>query len=248
MSAQSRSLGWDEMVEDTVGVNLRGLKTIWTVFWDPKELFSAARDADWQGRRFGPTLRVYLLILAIVLFFQFIWADPNSQVAEAFRESTGGLDDIDPTFADEATVLDAVESYVVIYPVVLIIFSLIASCLVRVWGSGTPLLARVRLYFASVIPGAVLGIFSTLSLAAVPLEQAMVPTVAAVSIGGLADGVTAFRGLSPVHAVGARVWRSIVFALTNTTVLVTTSLVSTLLTLLFIAFKVGLEVGMAGAG
>ncbi|MEM9740775.1 MAG: hypothetical protein AAF829_13010 [Pseudomonadota bacterium] len=238
-------MGWDEMVEDVMGVNLRGLRTIWMAIRDPKRLFTAARSSDWQGRQFGPSLRVFLFILAVILFFQFIWADPQSQVAEAFREVVGTLDEIDPEFGDEKTVLEGIEVYVVVYPLILVILSFLFSLLVRIWGNGTPLLARVRLYFAAVIPSAFLGIFSTLILAAVPLDQSTGPTLAALVIGGVVDALTTFRGLAPMYAFVSRLWRALLFGLISMTALAATSIAATVVTLTYISFMLGLESGLA---
>ena len=41
--------GFDSLVHDVFGLNIRGVRTVWDTTFRPSRTFSAARSADWLG-------------------------------------------------------------------------------------------------------------------------------------------------------------------------------------------------------
>lgn len=246
LDRSAEKLGWSELVEDLVGVNLRGLRTIATAFIHPFRLFSAARKPDWEGRQYGPTLRVFLFVLAVIVFFQFIWADPDSAIVQSFMTSVGDLSDIDPAFASPEILQRTVETYVVSFPILFTTFALLASLLVRIWGRGTPLLARIRLYYAAIIPSTVFSLFTTVWLAFLPLEAAYNSAVGALLATAVIDGATAYRGLASVHAPLGRLWRAMILSTVNFLALTMAGVAAGIIGVVIFGFQLGFERGMTG--
>ena len=205
--------GLDALFEDIFGLNIRGLKTIWHLFWKPSEVFEAARDIHWKDQ-YTPTIRLYFSILAVILFFQFIWAGENSFLENSFREilapvlagSEGAV------FTLEEIVDQAVRVYIVLYPFTLGFLALIAAMLTHIWGKGAGFTTRVRLYFASIIPLTFVGFIVNIATANVSADYTFVVFAGSFIPTLLVGYLTVFRGLKPTHETG-RSWRAILFSL-----------------------------------
>lgn len=219
-------MGWNELVEDLVGVNLRGLRTLAAAFTTPAKLFTAARSRDWQGVFFSPSVRVYIFLIAVVVFFQFIWADASSPSVQGMREQLESLAEVDPRLDDPELVERVMDLFAVVFPIASLLLTLLASLLVRIWGAGTPLLVRIRLYFVAILPSTLFQLFGTVGLSFVPTSFAGLGLVIALLAYWAADMITAYRGLAPVHSRGRRIWRSLLFGLVNTLVIILASIVS----------------------
>ncbi|MEM1105980.1 MAG: hypothetical protein AAGH87_06280 [Pseudomonadota bacterium] len=219
-------MGWHDLIEDLVGVNLRGLRTLAAAFAQPATLFTSARARDWDGQVFSPSVRVYIFLIAVILFFQFIWGDASSPSAEAMREQFEALAAADPRLDDPELVGRVMNLFALVFPIVAVLISFIGSLLVRIWGAGTPILARIRLYFAAILPSTFLQLFGTVGLALTPASFVNLALVVALLLYWIADVATTYRGLAPVHARGGRIWRAILFGLVNLIAIVLASNIS----------------------
>ncbi len=205
--------GLDALVEDIFGLNIRGLKTIWHLFKKPSEVFAAARDLHWKDE-YTPTIRLYFSILAVILFFQFVWAGENSFLENSFREILRPVlaNDQDAIFTLEEIVDQAVRVYILLYPFTLGFFALIAAMLTHIWGKGAGFTTRVRLYFASIIPLTVIGFIVNIATANVGADHTIIVFAGSFIPTLLVGYLTVFRGLKPTHETG-RSWRAILFSL-----------------------------------
>ena len=205
--------GFDALIEDVLGLNLRGVKTLWFLFANPNEVFTAARHENWENR-FTPSIRLYFSIIAIIVFFQFIWAGEHSYMREAFLSQFETMQTL-PNFGafdvEQATDL-AINIYLMVSPLVVGIFMLLTACCMFVWGKGTGFVTRIRLFFAALVPYIAVSAVLTLATSHATPEQSLL--IAGLAIGSMLviNWLTAFRGLRDVHSMAARVWKSGLFS------------------------------------
>ncbi len=207
--------GLDALAEDVFGLNIRGLKTIWHLIVDPKKVFTAARDADWN-HQYTPSIRLYFSILAVIAFFQFVWAGEHSYTREAFisifeqlreQEVFGALD---PTAAAN----EAIELFVLISPFVVGGFMLITSLCVFIWGKGTNLTTRIRLFFAALIPYTFVSLFLSTATSYANTDQTALVAIAAFGTMVIVNWGTIYRGLSGFQSGAHRFWKATLFTFT----------------------------------
>ncbi len=232
--------GWGELIEDAIGVNLKGLKTLRASLLFPARLFTVARISDWQDRTYSPTLRVWLFLIAILMFLQFIWASPDSWFGQALGSSFAELMPDEPIMHSAETVELALQRYVFVYPGVLLALSFCAALLIRIWSKTTSSVTRIRLFFASILPGALIALLTSLAFALVPAENMSVFSMSVLSSIFLADFFTTWRGLVPVHKTGARTWRALLLAVTNQIVYVVASLISAIIMMEWISTELSI--------
>lgn len=242
MNADDQKLGWDELVEDAIGVNLRGLKTIKTAIMDPAALFSAARLADWKGHAFSPTFRVALFLLAVMMFQQFIWASPTSQMGQSMTLAAEGIAETTADYSAEDLFDRITGRFLLLYPIIYMSVAFLSGMILRIWGKGTPLLARIRLYFAAIIPSLTLVTATSIPFAYVPLEYSFMTNAVLFVVIFAIDSSVVWRGLAGVYKGAARVWRSSLFALTN----FIAGGIAAVLIVTIITIWLGMEIGFQG--
>ncbi|MAP95928.1 MAG: hypothetical protein CMK07_13345 [Ponticaulis sp.] len=205
--------GFDALIEDVFGLNLRGLKTIWALIRNPSDVFDAARHEHWQNR-FTPSIRLYFSLIALTVFFQFIWAGPHSYMRDAFREQFILIQDL-PNFGrfdvDRATDL-AIDAYLLISPIIVGAFMLLTACCLFIWGKGTGFVTRIRLFFAAMVPFTVVNFFFTIATTHASPDKGILIAAIAFTTMLIVNMVTAYRGLKTVHTGSARFWKSLLYS------------------------------------
>lgn len=210
--------GWDAMMEDLLGLNIRGVQTALAIFATPRKVYSAAHSKDWQARTYTPSLRLFISLVMFVLILQAFWGGPDSHLARFQTEVIqAGLNANAPEallpFIDAR---DIWETSLVSLPVATVSAMLVASLLLRVWGKGTNTVTRIRFYFLSAIPGWIV------SFAVSVIANQLTYTTAIFIVGWMfyliimTDAFSAWRGNAGQHQGMARVWRAGLFAVTNT--------------------------------
>lgn len=185
-------LGVDDLVEDIFGLNLRGLKTIWTLITRPWLYFEAAKTQTWQDR-YTPSFRIWFAIIAIGTFFQFIWAGQNTAMFAAYVEVMKTIvtdanvvlaEDqlmIDPNVFDPGEAAKTLVKYSQLFlPVGYLVCLLIIAALFQSWGERLSFVVRLRYVFAIIVPGAIVGYFFAFLTTKIPLEIFQI-----VNLGGL---------------------------------------------------------------
>ncbi len=186
-------IGMDDLAGDVFSLNIRGLKSISTLWSSPKTYFEAARDHDWQGH-FTPSVRLWLSIVALASLLQFIWVGSGSPLVEAYIQ---GFRDAGAVSAGGTSVEELGEIAAVwifgIFPIVQLLIFLFLLPLIPLWGKGTTFSLRVRYGFAMMVPSASVMI---LIMPATALLPSSVMTSFGFAIGILAfliDAQTSFR-------------------------------------------------------
>jgi hypothetical protein len=222
-----RQPDWDDLLEDFFGLNIRAALTIRDLLVRPAEVFTAARTADWKGR-YTPTFRVFFSLLALLFLFKFFWTGEDAMIRAPIEAVGDQWKARDPRLETDVFVESLMDLNWIIYPFAIGFWALLASLALNIWGSGTQMITRMRLYFAAVIPGTVFTMIWTIAFAKMPGTFMWLAAGLTMVITLLADGITTWRGLKPVHSGFGRFWRSILLACVTTFVALTGSLTSTM--------------------
>jgi hypothetical protein len=193
-----RPPGWDALAEDLFGLNIRGLRTMGALIRDPKPVFLAARETGWQDR-FTPSIRLAVSLVALFTFLRFIWGSDSSglfavqlgamsEVADSRPELLGGRD---PLTATE----DYFTNFLVAFPFVYVATHGLLSLVLNIWGKGTRLAVRTRLYFAVLVPVLVLGVVSSGAYAMLSGAAMIALTFASTGVSALIYAATYARGM-----------------------------------------------------
>ena len=222
-TAKDEKVGMDDLAEDMFGLNIRGVHTLWALLRKPGDVFAAARKPDWTDRRYTPSIRLVFSIIAAMAALRFIWSGPESYLFDVTR----GLIENRTTFESEAALNaftdDVLDTYVFLFPLVLMAGHALASLFLRIWGKGTPLVVRIRLYFSALVPGTFFSLLST-TLLGVGNEWVWFAYAAGSIVVVFAiDMATAWRGgVAGIGPVG-KGSRALVFAITSFVVAMVTN-------------------------
>ena len=86
MSTQASGLAtlpMDALAEDLFGLNVRGLRSVRTLWARPKRYFAAARSLDWNGT-YTPSIRLYLSFFALYSLLKVWWIGGNAGMVGAY--------------------------------------------------------------------------------------------------------------------------------------------------------------------
>ena len=232
--------GWDAMLEDLLGLNIRGLNTVGAVFLKPKRVFEAARSRSWQDGAYTPSIRLFVSLMMLVLLLQAFWAGPDSKLARIQTDTIQAQIDsqVPEALLPFITSENIWQTAIVSMPFATLIVMFVAALLLRVWGSGAKTVTRVRYYFLAAIPGWVFSFGLAMVAEAFSASQALlIVSISPLIVMGI-DGITAWRGNPAGYTKFARIWRAGLFGLTNTIVYVVAS---------FAMFSYAAEVVTSGA-
>lgn len=223
---QTENVGLDHLADDVFGLSLRGLKTIRDAFMRPAILFASAREPDWD-RRYTPSVRLFTSLILIILALRFLWAGPGTVVEETFAEQMQILAErYHPIFGTRESLDKIINSYFLIYPGAVVTVILLISLTTFIWGKGTSWGARVRLFFAAMIPNATLSIALVTIMGLFPQSFTLAAVFIPMIVNFAIDSATVIRGLKPVFSLPSRIWRGVLFALLSLLGLTLASLVS----------------------
>lgn len=204
----TRPSGWDALLDDLFGLNVRALRTIGVSVTAPARLFQAARDQDWLGR-YTPSIRLVFTMIAAVVFLKFLWVNDTSGLFTYTQQQMETLGTEFPGRTYEEATRDYLAALLFTYPFTYFGAHAVFALMVNIWGKGTPLPVRIRLYFVTLLPVLLAGVLMTVAFAVIGGEMvSAISTISFLVMLGL-YWLTLMRGLKPVHAgVTARIWRS----------------------------------------
>lgn len=216
----SDGLGIDDLVEDIFGLNLRGLKTIWTLIRRPWLYFEAAKTPKWQDK-YTPSFRVWFSIVAIGAFFQFIWIGQNSpmfaqylgmmnEIIEGTNASLAESDKmIDLNVFDPNVAAKTLVKYSQLFlPLGYLICMLVVAALFHSWGERLSFVVRIRYVFAIIIPGSILGFVFAIFTIKVPFEIFQIVNFGGVVLMFLSYFAVAYWGPFRGMPTGIRLGRT----------------------------------------
>ena len=224
----TRASGWDALLDDLFGLNVRALATLWVSFTQPSKLFTAARDADWLGK-YTPSIRLVFTLIAVVVFLKFIWTNDASGLFAYTRQTFETMDMALPGDDLDSVTREYLAMLLVTYPFTYFGVHALFALFLKIWGKGTPLPVRIRLYFVAVIPVLLVGVLTTALFGAMTVGQIELATGAGLVSMLLVYFIVLQSGLKPVYPkFGQRAWRSGLGGLLMLTADMGVSLVSSL--------------------
>ncbi len=228
--------GWDALADDLFGLNVRGLRSMVTVFASPRRYFDAARETNWLGR-YTPSIRLIFLLTALMSFLRFVWGSDTSAMVTSLRASVESVKDLFPNRTVAELAEEVFSAWLIALPFVYFTLHALLSLVLRVWGKGTPTPVRIRLHFANLLPAMVLGLL-TMPVYAFVSDEAVdiVSTIGFLMMAGLYF-ITYLRGMSERLALPQRLWRGALFSAAALTTDTLASLVSYLIAFIWVSLS-----------
>ncbi|MEM9178330.1 MAG: hypothetical protein AAGA89_01400 [Pseudomonadota bacterium] len=191
---------------------MRGAKTLAHLVTQPAKVFASARVNDWQGR-YTPTMRLAFSVLTVLSLLSFFWAAEDGVLYQTL------LDIFSEAFAEQPNAPPVNEfisaifaGYNFIYPFTYMLVHSLVGSLVLVWGTGTPWVARIRLYFGVAALGIAISVLSIATMPFISTNMMWVWTTLALAVGFLAYIVTYARGMRGRRSKWSLLWRAVFLA------------------------------------
>ncbi len=209
----TRLSGWDSLLDDLFGLNVRALRTVGVAIARPSRVFSGARDRDWLDR-YTPSLRLVFTLMTATVVLRFFWGGDQSSLMASIESYIASVPPDQLPLADPGEVAQQLlNRFFVLLPFTYFGCHFVTSLFVRVWGKGTPAPVRIRLYFAALLPALAVGLLLTVPYGLVPVEWLDAVTLVNAMLAPMIYAATVFAGLAPVFRAGARAWRAVLFAM-----------------------------------
>lgn len=214
----SGDLSLDSITEDLFGLNIRGVRSIATVWRTPREYFSAARTPDWKNN-YTPSIRLWLSFFALFSALKLWWFSADSGMVGAFAT---GFENANVALPDGVTYQDiGGEAVLWVFgwvPFLQIASMFLLAFIYNMWGERTTLALRQRYLFAVMIPSAsMMPVLLTIMLFIPPhLISAYGLMLAATAF--LIDFQTGYRGGFENVSRRGRFWRAGLLALILVTI------------------------------
>lgn len=237
-------LGREEFLYDLIGINIIGLKSLGVLVSKPKEYFDAALSPNWEGK-YWPSMRMWFGLMTIMIGLQFIWASESSEMTAMFRMLAGSIADgaIAGAAKNGETIdfssFDRIEAgkrmfknYIFIYPFFFVAFMCLLGFIFRGWERKLPFIARVRFIFAIIVPGTIVGLFTTFMMLPFKGKAYQIASLVVMGLIFLTYVVTAYRGAYAHCDKGTRIGMSFVIALLIMVTLFIAQIVAMLLALI----------------
>ncbi len=212
-TAKSGRITIDDLLFDIFELNLQGLRSIGTLFVNPRAYYEAADDPRWF-ERYTPSIRLWFSVMAVLFFFRFIWAGEDTPIVAAFAEQFEAAGVFLPegmTYQDLG--LEVATWTFAVMPFTLLLLMTVLASIYPFWGQKTTLATRQRYVFATNTPSSVLTVFSTLGLVFLPPSQFLVYSFLSAFVTLMLDGVTGYRGAFRALSGFGRVWRAALLSL-----------------------------------
>lgn len=206
----------DSLIADLFGLNIRGARTLFDLVLRPRSVFDSARIFDWQSR-YTPTLRLAFSLLTVFALLSFFWAAEDSPLYQGLLAEIMAAQTDNPDAPPPRDVVDAIfAGFSFAFPFAYMLIHSLAGAIVFVWGTGTPWVARIRLYFSVLCIGLGLSVLSMILLPLFGPETVNIYSAVGMTAGTFAYAVTYARGTSPHHRGLALWWRSVFLAVMMT--------------------------------
>ncbi len=211
---RGRQPGWDALLDDLLGLNFRAINTIRTMFVAPARVLAAARTPDWTDR-YTPSVRLVFSLLAVTSLLRFFWVNEDSVFFGAFKAEIARSNAIPPAALPTEVVEEAVNVYLVSFPVFFALTIALLAALLRIWGPQSTLVLRVRLMFAALVPNITLTVFVLMTVGLVGRDLEAQSLLALMVLTSTADAITSWRAGFPHAGPVGRVLRAAAFALAS---------------------------------
>jgi len=234
---QLDQIGYDALIGDIFGLNIRGLKSLWISIKNPRAYYRSALSLDWQDK-FTPAFRLWFTLIALTFFFQFFWAGANSATIENTMSQIDAST-LPDGVSTRGAALEISKWSFGFLPFTFIFCLFVLAAIFPFWGEKTNFVVRQRKIFITIIPGTLLAIAMTLSFGAIPAAYFWYFLTLSYAVTFFCDSITAYRGAYSGISRSGKLWRAISLA---TATLITSgfaSILSSILGSLAIIIKYG---------
>lgn len=190
-------MGAEEILEDFFGMNIRSFSTVKTLALNPRKYFLAAQTADWDNRKYTPSLRLWLGLTAIFIALKVFWARDNSPYLQSIVTELSATDDS----LDWVEVLrNTFDLSLILGPFFLVGLFFLLALFTNFWSEKLNYLTRVRYLFCCVLLSSITGIILYILMAALPLDYRWMSVIQIVCEFSLvfyvvyAGGMAGFKG------------------------------------------------------
>lgn len=239
----SDKIGIDDLAEDIFGLNVRGIRSIGTIWINPAAYFLAAREKDWRTE-FTPSIRLWLSLIALTSLLQFIWIGSDTPLVSAYSDGfrNAGILPAQGMSYDDLGQQAALWIYA-IAPVTQLVLFLCILAFFPFWGEKRPYGLKVRSLFAVMIPSASLLALFLPAMALVPATHltAFGLLVGAVTFG--LDAVTGYRGAFSARTGFAKAWRAGLLAFMILVLNIFANVGAQIVGIVAVSFQYGLSAG-----
>ena len=209
---QGEQPGWDALMEDVLGLSIRGLVTIRDLFVRPNAVFEAARHLDWLGR-YTPTIRLLFSVVALMMLLSYFWAGEHSPNYQFVLQNYEQAKEANPDIREPADLAEQFFGFwSLFFPFLYVIIHGSAAWFIRVWGRGTTYTVRLRLYFGCILPAMTVSLILLRFMPWIPVEQVFEYSMASVFVGALITFAIFIRGNAGSYGTLGLWWRGILFA------------------------------------
>ncbi|WND02012.1 hypothetical protein QGN29_10685 [Temperatibacter marinus] len=149
-----KDLATGEIVEDVLGLDMRGLKSIYALWVKPREYFQAAKQANWNNI-YTPSVRLWLFFFALFSVLKFWWLENNPAMIGAYIVGFEEARLTEPEGVSfEEIAQEMLQLTFAILPFLQIAVLGLLSFVYPFWGRPLSRALRQRYFFAIMIPSA----------------------------------------------------------------------------------------------
>ena len=195
----------DELLDDTIGFSFKSVRSIWTLFKNPLEYFTAAKAPFWQNR-FSPSFRIYAGLIALSTGMKFIYRDEKSPMVQLYKQQFEMIkadvasrpDPSDKLNAEnmDTTVmaLTTLKWYILIGPLITMFTFCLLGLIYRGFGEKLNPVVRIRYIFATMIPASFVSFIAVLPMYFSPPQFAGITSFLGLGLMLVMLWITAYRG------------------------------------------------------
>jgi len=197
--------GFNALLEDVFGLNVRGLRTLRDLYVSPRKVFDSARVIDWANQH-TPTIRLTFSLITVYMLLGFFWAAEDGPLYQSLLAQLEVLVERNPELPPaEDMAAGWFAAYSFAFPLIYMIVHFFVGSVLFVWGKGSTWTTRLRMHFSLLAVGMSLSLFSMVVLPFLTTDHLMYYTIATLGAGFIAYIVTYVRGVSDVHS-GFKLW------------------------------------------
>ncbi|MCA8899929.1 MAG: hypothetical protein KDA53_01625 [Hyphomonas sp.] len=196
------------LAEDLFGLNIRGVKSVYTLWVRPRRYFEAAQTPDWGGK-FTPSIRLWLSFFAIFAALKFWWLGSSDGMTGAYAAgfAQAGLQ-LPAGMTYEEVGAEAVLLVFGMVPFLQMFAMLLLALFYPFWGRPMTLTLRQRYLFGVILPSTSLMPILMTIMIFVPQNMMTLYGVGLALVTFLIDLQAGYRG-GFAHRNGAqRFWRA----------------------------------------
>ncbi|MEP3892242.1 MAG: hypothetical protein ABJN69_17415 [Hellea sp.] len=209
--ASMRDVSFDELLDDTVGLSFKSVRSIWFLFKNPRLYFTAAKAPFWQNR-FSPSFRIYAGLIAISTGMKFLYRDESSPMVQVYKQQfemikTDIANRPDPSDKLNAENMDStvmaittLKWYILIAPLAMVFTFCLLGLLYRGFGEKLNPVVRIRYVFATMIPASIVSLLLILPMYFSPPQFTGYFSFLGLGLMFGMLWITAYRGAFPAVA------------------------------------------------